>query len=47
MPEGAVNTTVAFRYNAADRSLTQDEINARHDAVRDLLEDRFGFGGAS
>ncbi|MEM8931692.1 MAG: phenylalanine--tRNA ligase subunit beta [Acidobacteriota bacterium] len=47
VPFGAVNTTIAFRYNAPDRSLTQDEINSRHEAVRSLLTERFGFGGAS
>ena len=29
VPEGAVNTTIHFLYNAADRSLTQEEVNAR------------------
>ncbi len=41
VPEGAVNTTVAFRYNAEDRSLTQEEVNQHHDRMRQELERRF------
>ena len=29
VPAGAVNTTISFRYNAPDRSLQQEEVNAR------------------
>ena len=43
VPAGAVNTSIFFRYNADDRSLTQDEVNERHlDLVRQL-EQRFGW----
>lgn len=43
VPEGAVNTTIDFVYNAGDRSLTQDEVNERHTKLTALLEDRFGW----
>ena len=46
VPAGAVNTTIYFLYNAADRSLTQTEVNERHEAVRQRLEDRFGWKGS-
>lgn len=42
VPEGAVNTTVYFLYNADDRSLTQDEVNERQRALTDELQRRFG-----
>jgi phenylalanyl-tRNA synthetase beta chain len=45
VPEGAVNTTIAFHYRAADRSLTQEEVNERHRALARELEQRFGWGG--
>jgi phenylalanyl-tRNA synthetase beta chain len=45
VPGGAVNTTIAFYYNAGDRSLTQDEVNARQRALADELNRRFGAGG--
>jgi phenylalanyl-tRNA synthetase beta chain len=45
VPEGAVNTTVAFLYNAGDRSLTQEEVNDRHGAVARELARRFGWQG--
>lgn len=41
VPQGSVNTTIAFRYNAEDRSLTQDEVNQDHDRLREALEERF------
>lgn len=44
--QGAVNTTVYFVYNAEDRSLTQDEVNARQLALTESLEARFGSGQA-
>jgi hypothetical protein len=47
VPTGAVNTTIYFLYNSADRSLTQDEVNARHEAVRRRLTDRFGWKGSN
>ena len=47
VPSGAVNTTIYFLYNSADRSLTQDEVNARHEAVRQRLTDRFGWKGSN
>jgi phenylalanyl-tRNA synthetase beta subunit len=45
VPPGAVNTTIYFLYNAADSSLTRDAVNERHEAVRGLLEQRFGWKG--
>jgi phenylalanyl-tRNA synthetase beta chain len=47
VPSGAVNTTLYFLYNAADRSLTQEEVNERHEAVRRRLTDRFGWKGSN
>ncbi len=45
VPEGAVNTTIYFVYNADERTLTQEEVNERHqDLVRDL-ENQFGWRG--
>ncbi|MEE2775292.1 MAG: phenylalanine--tRNA ligase subunit beta [Acidobacteriota bacterium] len=48
VPDGAVNTTIGFHYNARDRSLTQDEINDRQTAIARALEASFGWreGGA-
>jgi phenylalanyl-tRNA synthetase beta chain len=43
VPEGAVNTTISFRYNAPDRSLQQEEVNARQARIAELLERRFGW----
>jgi phenylalanyl-tRNA synthetase beta chain len=45
VPEGAVATTVSFLYASPERSLTQDEVNDRQEALRRLLEERFGRGG--
>lgn len=45
VPEGAVNTTISFHYNARDRSLTQEEVNARQLALHQELERRFGWRG--
>jgi phenylalanyl-tRNA synthetase beta chain len=45
VPEGAVNTTISFDYNAQDRSLTQEEVNARQAALHQELERRFGWRG--
>jgi phenylalanyl-tRNA synthetase beta chain len=45
VPAGAVNTTLTFLYSAPDRSLTQDEVNQRQDALRGELERRFGWRG--
>ncbi len=44
VPEGAVNTTIAFAYGAPDRSLTQEEVNAAHLALANQLESRYGWG---
>jgi phenylalanyl-tRNA synthetase beta chain len=45
VPEGAVNTTIYFVYNADERTLTQEEVNEHHqDLVRDL-ENQFGWRG--
>jgi len=43
VPEGAVNTTAFFVYNAADRSLTQEEVNQRQQALTASLEAEFGW----
>jgi phenylalanyl-tRNA synthetase beta chain len=43
VPAGAVNTTIAFSYNAGDRSLTQDEVNEHHFALAAELTRRFGW----
>lgn len=45
VPEGAVNTTISFHYNAGERSLTQEEVNARQLALHRELERRFGWKG--
>jgi phenylalanyl-tRNA synthetase beta chain len=45
VPEGAVNTTIYFIYNADDRSLTQEEVNERQAALTRELEQRFGWQG--
>ncbi|MEP7012928.1 MAG: phenylalanine--tRNA ligase subunit beta [Acidobacteriota bacterium] len=45
VPEGAVNTTLYFLYNAGDRSLTQAEVNERQLALVRALESRFGWKG--
>ena len=45
VPEGAVNTTISFHYNAGERSLTQEEVNARQLALNHELERRFGWKG--
>ena len=38
---GAVATTIAFHYNAPERSLTQEEVNQRHQALAGDLERKF------
>jgi phenylalanyl-tRNA synthetase beta subunit len=43
VPAGAVNTTISFRYNAPDRSLQQEEVNARQAEIAKLLDQRFGW----
>jgi phenylalanyl-tRNA synthetase beta chain len=43
VPAGAVNSTITFLYNARDRSLTQEEVNARQLALAAELEKRFGW----
>lgn len=43
VPEGAVNTTMSFVYTAADRSLTQDEVNRRQALVSDQLNRKFAW----
>lgn len=45
VPEGAVNTTIYFLYNAGDRSLTQAEVNERQTELVRALESRFGWKG--
>jgi phenylalanyl-tRNA synthetase beta chain len=43
VPAGAVNTTLRFLYNARDRSLTQEEVNARQADLAGKLQERFGW----
>ncbi len=43
VPPGAVNTTIAFYYNAADRSLTQAEVNDRQQTLAAALAARFAW----
>jgi phenylalanyl-tRNA synthetase beta chain len=43
VPAGAVNTTISFQYSARDRTLQQDEVNARQTAIAELLDQRFGW----
>ncbi|HEY4589786.1 MAG TPA: hypothetical protein VII86_11200, partial [Thermoanaerobaculia bacterium] len=45
VPEGAVKTTISFFYNARERSLTQEEVNARQIGLNQELESRFGWKG--
>ncbi len=45
VPAGAVNTTIHFVYQLADRSLSQEEVNARQGALAELLQERFGWRG--
>ncbi|HEV7671994.1 MAG TPA: phenylalanine--tRNA ligase subunit beta [Thermoanaerobaculia bacterium] len=45
VPDGAVNTTIYFLYNAGDRSLTQTEVNERQVELVRALESRFGWKG--
>jgi phenylalanyl-tRNA synthetase beta chain len=45
VPEGAVKTTISFFYNARERSLTQEEVNARQLGLKQELERRFGWRG--
>ncbi len=45
VPAGAVNTTLAFRYGSRERSLTQDEVNARQEILAARLRERFGWEG--
>ncbi|MDX1632116.1 MAG: phenylalanine--tRNA ligase subunit beta, partial [Thermoanaerobaculia bacterium] len=42
VPEGFVNTTITFRYQAGDRSLTQEEVNRRQERLTRLLTERYG-----
>ena len=42
VPDGAVNTTIYFFYNSASGSLTQEEVNERHQRLAESLRDRFG-----
>lgn len=43
VPEGAVATTIGFLYNSETASLTQDEVNDRHQALAARLTERFGL----
>ena len=41
VPEGCVNSTLAFMYGSSERSLTQDEVNSQHEALAQHLRDQF------
>ncbi len=43
VPEGAVNTTIAFSYQSADRSLTQEEVNVVHAELSQKLRECYGW----
>ena len=43
VPGGAVNTTIGFRYASPERSLTQEEVNRHQEALRAVLDERFGL----
>jgi phenylalanyl-tRNA synthetase beta chain len=43
VPEGAVATTIGFLYNSESASLTQDEVNDRHQALAARLAASFGL----
>ena len=43
VPEGAVNTTITFLYNSATTSLTQEEVNERHQALSAQLLRQHGM----
>ncbi len=45
VPAGAVNTTLWFLYAHPDRTLTQDEVNDRQQALTAELERRFAWTG--
>lgn len=45
VPEGAVNSTLAFLYNAEARSLTQEEVNERQARLAAVLAERCGWKG--
>jgi phenylalanyl-tRNA synthetase beta chain len=45
VPEGAVNTTLWFLYAHPERTLTQDEVNDRQQALTEDLQQRFGWRG--
>lgn len=47
VPAGAVNTTISFRYQNSERSLTQDEVNDRHLTLAARLRERFGVESSS
>ncbi len=46
VPAGAVNTTIAFSYGSAERSLTQEEVNERQRGLTAELARRFALSAA-
>jgi phenylalanyl-tRNA synthetase beta chain len=42
IPQGHKNLTISCFYRSGERTLQEDEVNARHAAVIDLLKDKFG-----
>jgi phenylalanyl-tRNA synthetase beta chain len=47
VPEGAVNTTIFFRYSAPDRTLQQEEVNVHQSEIAKVLAQRFGNAAAT
>jgi len=46
LPPGRIRTTLRLTYRAADRSLTQNEVNQQQDQLREALGHRLGVGFA-
>jgi phenylalanyl-tRNA synthetase beta chain len=46
VPAGAVATTITFDYHGGERTLTQDEVNALHEALAAELARRFAWAPA-
>jgi phenylalanyl-tRNA synthetase beta chain len=46
VPEGAVNTTIFFRYSAPDRTLQQEEVNQHQADIARVLAQRFSLATA-
>jgi len=42
LPEGSISLSINLRYRSDDRTLTEEEVNERHERVVQLLKERFG-----